>query len=118
MMTLDCNECYYSEWFVNDLNSGRLCCKHPNAMYATCEDERGVLANCGREGRHYLPQKHDPQVGEWQEFCENCTKVLMLLFGDKKQIPQGITVGEVVEKYACLGGDCPDLKTIGSKDGR
>ena len=117
MMTLDCNDCYHSHWLYED-NRAKLCCKHPNRMYCYCSNERGLFANCGQKGMHYAPKKHDTQITDWQELCENCTKVLMLLFGDKKQIPQGITVGEVVEKYACLGGDCPDLKTFGSKDGR
>ena len=84
-------------------------------MYCYCSTERGIFANCGQSGKHWLPKDHQLTDKQFNKFCAHCNVVLSLLFGAKEQIPEGITVGDVREKYACLGGDCPDLKTFGRK---
>ena len=109
MRSPECNECYYSHWLIEE-DIGVLCCKHPDRLYRNCSYERGVfLAPCGQLGRHWQPKDYVQK----KEFCANCSEVWSLVFDFEKQIPEGLTVGDVREKYACLGGECPDLKTFG-----
>ena len=109
---IDCDDCIYQ---LSANPSQNPHCRWRGRLYETCEFER-QFGNCSKLANGFAPKEHDPQVDRWQELCENCTQVLTLLFDHKKAIESGLTVGEVREKYACLGGDCPDLKTFRLKN--
>ena len=104
---IECDDCIYQS------KSGEIC-TWVGRLFRTCKLERAG-GNCGKSANHFAPKKHDPQVHKWEEICENCTKIIMVITGEiKTDKYDDLTIGEFREQYPCLDEDCLTRELYGS----